>query len=164
MVKSSMPPKNKSLRISNGKLTGASLPITILYGEVGAAILQHVHYQCCHRQNIKEGHRWFYCSIGKWAEEDGLSCFSRTAISEAISILRASGVLIVGRYNKHSYDRTLWYRVNYEQLIAQVAQVNVPSFCLSRRNVNLPKSQSLKRVPYPNPTRHHTQIRHDNTR
>ena len=79
-----------------------------------AIFLQHVHYWSERTQNIEDGQKWVYNSAAQWHEQ--LPFFSERTIKRIIRSLRDKKLLIVSSYNKRAFDRTNWYRVNYEML------------------------------------------------
>lgn len=66
------------------------------------------------KQNLYDGHYWTYNTYDEWADQ--LICISRRSVVEAIKKLEELRILISGNYNKASYDRTKWYRIDYDVL------------------------------------------------
>jgi|SRR5690625_4419798 len=81
-------------------------------------ILQQVHYWIKHNEssnrNHKEGHYWVYNTFDEWEKQ--FPFWSGRTIKRTFKKLEDEKLLIVGHYNKKSYDRTKWYRINYKTL------------------------------------------------
>lgn len=80
-----------------------------------ALILQQFHYWLQHSNNIKDGHKWIYNSYQEWHKQFPFWKSKNTLIS-AIKHLEDMGILVSGNYNKAKFDKTKWYRINYEKL------------------------------------------------
>lgn len=80
-----------------------------------AIIVQQIHYWIGISKNYREGHKWVYKTFDKWREE--FPFWSTSTIKRTISNLEKSEVLIsTEKFNKMGFDRTKWYRINYEKL------------------------------------------------
>lgn len=62
---------------------------------------------------LVDNYQWAYLSYNKIAEVTGMSVSS---VRRAVAKLSAEGILIIGNFNKHQFDRTQWYRINEEVL------------------------------------------------
>ena len=80
-----------------------------------ALILQQFHYWLQHSNNIKDGHKWIYNSYQEWHKQFPFWKSKNTLIS-AIKHLEDMGILVSGNYNKAKFDKTKWYRIDYEKL------------------------------------------------
>lgn len=80
----------------------------------GALLIQQIHYWNVTNGHLKEGHRWSYNTHDEWASQ--LMVYGEKTIRTKLKQLEASGVVVSGCFNKHGYDRTKWYRVDYTQL------------------------------------------------
>ena len=80
-----------------------------------ALILQQFHYWLQHSSNVKDGHKWIYNSYQEWHKQFPFWKSKNTLIS-AIKHLEDMGILISGNYNKAKFDKTKWYRIDYEKL------------------------------------------------
>ncbi len=90
----------------------------------GAIFLQQLHYWLQRSGNVRDDHVWVYNSIEDWREDFpfwGLNTIRRT-----VSKLIKDKYLITGNYNEHRYDRTTWYRIDYEA-IAQIGKATTQS-------------------------------------
>lgn len=79
-----------------------------------AIILQQMHYWLMKSTNVKEGHRWIYNSATKWHEQ--FPWLSEKTIQRYLKDLEKKKILITGNYNKAKFDRTKWYRIDYDAL------------------------------------------------
>ena len=85
-----------------------------LVGLNQAVILQQIHYWSKRLDNMREGHKWVYNSIQDWAKQ--FPFWSEKTTERAFTKLRLEGLLVTGEFNNNPTDRTLWYRINYDQL------------------------------------------------
>lgn len=79
-----------------------------------AIILQQIHYWCSKSNKVKDGYRWVYNSVTSWHEQ--FPWISEKTIQRYLKDLERKGLLITGVYNKAPFDKTKWYRINYEAL------------------------------------------------
>lgn len=86
-----------------------------LIGLNEAIILQQVHYWLQRSNNVRDGYRWVYNSYPEWYEQMPL-WKSETTMRTAFKNLEKKGLLITANYNKAKFDKTKWYRINYEKL------------------------------------------------
>ncbi|WP_225430980.1 hypothetical protein [Limosilactobacillus reuteri] len=86
-----------------------------LIGLNEAIILQQVHYWLQRSSNIKDGYRWVYNSYPEWYKQMPL-WKSETTMRTAFKNLEKKGLLITANYNKAKFDKTKWYRIDYEKL------------------------------------------------
>ena len=81
-----------------------------------AIMLQQIHYWASMKKNLKDGYYWVYNSYEDWSEQ--FPFFSKSTIGRVLRNLEKSGVIIVGNYNKLSFDKTKWYRIDYNAVKA----------------------------------------------
>ena len=86
-----------------------------LIGLNEAIILQQVHYWLQRSSNIKDGYRWVYNSYPEWYKQMPL-WKSETTMRTAFKNLEKKGLLVTANYNKAKFDKTKWYRIDYEKL------------------------------------------------
>lgn len=81
------------------------------YGVLEAIILNHMEYWIAKNQanqmNYYDGRYWTYNSTRAFAEL--FPYVSQRQIQTALKRLIDNDILLVGNYNKYTYDRTLWY-------------------------------------------------------
>ena len=67
------------------------------------------------KENYADGFYWTYNTVEEWAEE--FPFWSYDTVKRTLKKLRDNNYVVTGNYNEKAYDRTLWYRVNHEELI-----------------------------------------------
>ncbi len=82
----------------------------------GAIVLSTIHALLQKDTPWKDGHYWIHHPIPKLHEQYFSWWKSRSTVEQAFNKLRESGLLIVGNYNEHPMDRTLWYTIDYAKL------------------------------------------------
>lgn len=88
--------------------------IKLLGDPTEAIILQQIHYWLVKNVNIKDGYSWVYNSIKEWNKQ--FDWLSEPTLKRKFKSLENKGLLITGNYNKAKFDRTKWYRINYDTL------------------------------------------------
>lgn len=79
-----------------------------------AIVLQQFHYWLQRSTNIRDGYKWVYNSYKEWNKQ--FPFWGLNTLKRAITSLEKSGYLISGNYNKAGFDKTKWYRINYDLL------------------------------------------------
>lgn len=79
-----------------------------------AIVLQQIHYWLRKSNNVKDGHKWIYNSMTNWQKQ--FSFWSLPTVKRVFRSLESQGLLITANYNKAGFDKTKWYRINYEKL------------------------------------------------
>ncbi|WP_225436720.1 replication protein [Limosilactobacillus reuteri] len=92
-----------------------------------AIILQQVHYWLLKSNNIRDGYKWVYNSYSEWNKQ--FPFFSRSTMRRAFNSLEKQGLLITANYNKAGFDKTKWYRINYEKLVSKRCVQNEQTMC-----------------------------------
>ena len=79
-----------------------------------AILLQKIHgwLQCTPKEAI--GRNWIYNSYKSWHEQ--LPFLSESTIKRAIKNLIDKGIILTNSFNQKSFDKTLWYSIDYEKL------------------------------------------------
>ena len=88
--------------------------IELLGDPTEAIILQQIHYWFVKNMNIKDGYSWVYNSIKDWNKQ--FKWLSEPTLKRKFKSLEDKGLLITGNYNKAKFDRTKWYRIDYDAL------------------------------------------------
>lgn len=107
--------------MSNQELLISEPPLQVLptlAAEIGineAVILQQLHYWLHKSKNIVDGYKWVYNSIPEWHKQF-FWIKSETTIKKCFADLEKRGLLIAANYNKAKFDRTKWYRIDYDAL------------------------------------------------
>jgi hypothetical protein len=89
-----------------------SLAVQIGLGE--AIILQQIHYWSLRSKQDEDGHFWVYNTVAKWQEQFPFWC--KNTIAKYIKNLRDSGYLIAEMKSNNTFDKTLFYRIDYEKI------------------------------------------------
>lgn len=79
-----------------------------------AAILQQIHYWTQKNMNVVDGYSWVYNSMDEWQKQ--FPWLSKRSLDRKFKKLKDKNLLIIGNYNKKKFDKTNWYRINYEEL------------------------------------------------
>lgn len=88
--------------------------IELLGDPTEAIILQQIHYWLVKNINVKDGYSWVYNSIKDWNKQ--FKWLSEPTLKRKFKSLEDKGLLITGNYNKAKFDRTKWYRIDYDAL------------------------------------------------
>ena len=96
-----------------------------------AIILQQIHYWLRKSNNVKDGYKWIYNSMTNWQKQ--FSFWSLPTVKRVFRSLEKQGLLITANYNKAGFDKTKWYRINYEKLqhMSQRSDQNDPTMVSS---------------------------------
>ncbi|MGF9979329.1 conserved phage C-terminal domain-containing protein [Viridibacillus arvi] len=78
-----------------------------------AIVVQQIHYWIGISKNVRDGYTWVYKTFDDWQDE--FPFWSKRTIERTISVLEKNGILVSASYNKLKFDRTKWYRINYEK-------------------------------------------------
>lgn len=89
-----------------------SLAVKIGLGE--AIIVQQVHYWLQRTRSLDDGHCWVYNTVKEWQKQ--FPFWSENTIFRHLQSLRESGILIAEQKSANSFDKTLYYRIDYEKL------------------------------------------------
>lgn len=103
-------------------------PVLIpIFGIREALFIQQIHYWCeinkTKDNNLKEDQYWTYNTDEDWSKE---LKFSAKTIFNMRKKLKKKNVLITGNFNRATFDKTIWYRLNYER-IEEIIQQNQPN-------------------------------------
>lgn len=81
------------------------------YGIEAAIIIQNIQYwltqKKANEESYHDGHHWIYNSLSAWRKL--FPYMTERSIRTALETLQKEGVLIVGCYNKNTFDRTRWF-------------------------------------------------------
>lgn len=111
------PKKNPDQRslINGGRPTLYYPPLLKVFDVYEAIILGQIHYWLQNSYNLRDGHYWTYHSYSEWGKELG---FSPVTVKRKIHHLEDNGYLISANYNRAGFDKTKWYRIDYDKLDA----------------------------------------------
>ncbi|HBQ26669.1 MAG TPA: hypothetical protein DD791_09790 [Syntrophomonas sp.] len=95
-----------------------NVELACILGLNESIVLQQVHYWVEKNKkegrNFKDGYVWTYNTYNDWQEQ--FPFWSDSTIKRIFSKLEKMGLLVSAKYNKKSFDRTKWYRIDYEIL------------------------------------------------
>lgn len=105
---------NQRLLISEPPLQVIPSLATILKSSDKAIMLQQIHYWLQRSTNIVDGHRWVFNTVKGWHEQ--FPWLAEKTVQRYLKDLCNKGLLITANYNKVNFDRTKWYRIDYDAL------------------------------------------------
>lgn len=79
-----------------------------------AIVLQQLHYWLIRSRNVKEGYKWVYNSYADWNKQ--FPFWGKNTLIRAFKSLEKQGILISSNFNKANFDKTKWYRIDYQKL------------------------------------------------
>lgn len=115
------------------KLISKEHPILVmpsLANSVGlneAIFLQQLHYWLKSSKHYYDGCHWVFNTYEDWQEQ--FPFWSTSTIQRTTIKLLRMGVLMVGNYNRHRFDKTKWYSIDYEllnEVVGTTSLINVP--------------------------------------
>jgi len=126
-------------------------PVLIpIFGVREALFMQQIHYWCeinkTKDNNLKEGHYWTYNTDEDWSKE---LTFSAKTIFNMRRKLKKKNVLVTGNFNRANFDKTIWYRLNYEK-IEEIIQQNQPN-CKNYDTVSQELENDVAKITSPIP-------------
>ena len=84
-----------------------------------AIVLNQIHYWIEKNRgdalHYRDGRTWTFNTYKEWQEQ--FPFWSKNTIIRTIERLEKSGLVISANYNKHKYDRTKWYTIDYDKVI-----------------------------------------------
>ncbi len=87
-----------------------SLAVKVGLGE--AIVVQQIHYWLQRSKPMDDGFCWVYNSVKEWKRQ--FPFWSENTIFRNLQSLRDAGILIAEQKSANSFDKTLYYRINYE--------------------------------------------------
>lgn len=88
--------------------------LAVKVGLKEAIVLQQFHYWLQRSGNNRDGYKWVYNSYDEWHKQ--FPFFSKVTLRRTINSLEKQGYLVSGNYNKAGFDKTKWYRIDYQRL------------------------------------------------
>lgn len=90
------------------------------YGLNEAIVLQQIQYWSEKLKPHADGHVWVYNSIPEWKQQ--FPFWSERTIFSTIKKLREIGVLIAEQKSENLWNKTMYYRIDYEMLDSPISQ------------------------------------------
>ena len=101
-----------------------------------ALFLTQLDYLLDHSVSIHDGYHWTYRTYQEWEDDLGLS---RSTIQRIVRRLKQQGIVICGCFNRFRYDRTTWFRLDYEAL--RLMGLEIRHICTGEKAI-----QAMERV------------------
>lgn len=101
----------------DGMVIPFSTSLAVAIGLNEAIVLQQIHYLLNipeYAEDVK-GRRWVFGSLPSW-QERFFPFWSESTVKRTINSLREKRLLLCDTFNEKSYDRTLWYTIDYRAL------------------------------------------------
>jgi hypothetical protein len=110
-----------ALRPASKLLTGNTLlvfqpDLAAIIGLEEAVMLQQIHYWLGQGGHERDGRRWIYNSYAEWTAQ--FPFWNKDKVRRVVEHLRRRGLVRTARYNRHSYDHTTWYTIDYDAVAA----------------------------------------------
>ena len=87
-----------------------------LGGSDEAIVFQQLHYWLQRATKVQaDGHKWVYNSMSDWLKQFPW-IKSRSTLSRYFDDLEKRGLVVTGNFNKAKFDKTKWYRIDYDAL------------------------------------------------
>jgi hypothetical protein len=98
--------------------------LAVAIGLNEAIVVQQIHYWL-ERSNVeKKGHTWVYNTVQQWHEQ--FPFWSADTVRRTLASLKQRGLLIGECLAENSFDKTMYYRIDYVQLAA-IEDCKLPS-------------------------------------
>lgn len=88
--------------------------LAVRIGLCEAMLVQQIHYWTQRSKPFNDGYCWVYNTVKEWQKQ--FPFWSENTIFRHLQNLRESGVLIAEQKSPNSFDKTMYYRINYEKL------------------------------------------------
>ena len=88
--------------------------LAVRIGLCEAMLIQQIHYWSQRVRPLDDGYCWIYNTVKEWQKQ--FPFWSENTIFRHLQNLRESGVLIAEQKSPNSFDKTMYYRINYEKL------------------------------------------------
>ena len=88
--------------------------LAVLIGLNEAIVLQQIHFRLRISKNERDGYRWVYNTQAEWQEQ--FPFWSLATVKRTLASLRDKGLIVTDAYNRSPFDRTTWYRIDYDKL------------------------------------------------
>lgn len=108
---------NSNLLVNETPIIISKTLANVLNDEHKSMLLNFIYYftKDFDQKKYKEGYSWCYFSISE-LQEKFFQHLSTTTLYRILKGLEEDNLIITGRYNRLKYDRTKWYRINFEEL------------------------------------------------
>lgn len=79
-----------------------------------AIFLQQMHYWLRCSKHVHDGHRWVYNTYADWQQQ--MPWLTVRGVRKIINDLETGGYIVSGTFNRMAFDKTKWYRIDYDAL------------------------------------------------
>jgi uncharacterized phage protein (TIGR02220 family) len=87
-----------------------------------AIVLQQFHYWLQRSKKERDGRKWIYNTYAEWNKQ--FPFWGERTLRRAINGLEKAGYLITANYNAAGFDKTKWYSIDYDKLVASPSGQN----------------------------------------
>lgn len=88
--------------------------LAVRIGLCEAMLVQQIHYWTQRSRPLDDGYCWVYNTVREWKKQ--FPFWSENTLARHLQNLRETGVLIAEQKSRNSFDKTMYYRINYEKL------------------------------------------------
>lgn len=143
---------NSTQAVSQAKQTH-SFPLDIAKrtgSATDAIVLRAIAFWIGHKLQIKDGKQWGYCSTSRLAKS--LPYLGPMTINDSIRRLEGAGLLSVkhtGKYNRASYDKTLWFHIDVRIAVGATSRKGCVSYSIADAvNYGVPAALVLQNLRF----------------
>jgi hypothetical protein len=112
--------------------------LAVAIGLNEAIVVQQIHYWLERSSIEKNGYKWVYNTVQQWQEQ--FPFWSADTVRRTLAALKESRLLVGERLADNAFDKTLYYRIDYD-VLATIEGGILPS----SDSGNLPSSGNAKR-------------------
>lgn len=118
-----------------------------------AIVLQQIHYWLNNSKHKYDGKTWIFNSYPEWQKQ--FPFWSLITIKRTIYSLEKQNLLLIGNYNKAKFDKTKWYRINYQTIEGMIR----PSYqndttSVSKRDDGVYQNDTTNTIDYTETNKH----------
>lgn len=88
--------------------------LAVRIGLCEAIIVQQIHYWLQRTKPLDDGYCWVYNTVKEWQKQ--FPFWHGNTIFRHLQTLRESGILIAEQKSANAFDKTLYYRIDYDKL------------------------------------------------
>lgn len=110
------------------------------YGLNEAIVIQQIHYWTQKNKPMSDGYSWVYNSIPEWKKQ--FPFWSERTIFTILKKLKLEGMIFAECKSDNHWDKTLYYRLNYEKFTSSMSQ---PLRDRSRKNCDITINTDITR-------------------
>jgi hypothetical protein len=128
--------------------------LAVAIGLNEAIVLQQIHYWLERSGTEKKGFRWVYNTVQQW--QDQFPFWSLDTVRRTLARLKSERLIVGECLSENSFDKTMYYRIDYDVLAAvddgklQSSEIAKPRLLLDRTETTTETTQkgaSRRRAP-----------------